>query len=120
MKPYKTSLKETSKTLRKNMTDAEQKLWFHLRRKQLCNTQFYRQKPLLKYIVDFYSAKAKLVIEVDGSQHLDEENKQNDFERDEALHKLGLTVLRFNNKQVLTETEEVLAVVHRHTCGNLP
>lgn len=94
------------------MTDAEQVLWRHLRRKQMHNVQFYRQKPLLCYIVDFYCGAAKLVIELDGSQHYERSHQDNDQLRDAALAELGLKVLRFDNRQVLTETVAVLAVIY--------
>ena len=70
MQPYKPTLKPLARNLRGNMTDAEQRLWSKLRRKQILGVQFYRQKPLANYIVDFYCAAANLVIELDGSQHL--------------------------------------------------
>lgn len=98
------------------MTDAEQLLWRHLKGKQLCGTKFNRQKPLLNFIVDFYSAKAKLVIEVDGSQHFTEDNIVRDQERDMALNEIGLRVMRFDNRQVLTETEAVLHQIYTTVC----
>ena len=58
------------------MTDAERMLWQRLRRKQIHGLQFYRQKPLLSYIVDFYCPQAALVIELDGSQHLESGGRQ--------------------------------------------
>lgn len=64
MKEYKKSLKKFSRELRNNLTDAEQLLWFRLRRKQILNLQFYRQKPIAGYIVDFYCAAVNLVIEL--------------------------------------------------------
>ena len=102
------------------MTEAEQLLWSHLRRKQLCNVQFYRQKPLLNYIVDFYCSKAKLVIEIDGSQHFEQSHKEKDSQRDSALGKLGLRVLRFDNRQVLQETESVLEEIYNEVCKISP
>jgi very-short-patch-repair endonuclease len=90
------------------MTEAEQKLWYLLRRKQIQGLQFYRQKPLLNYIVDFYCPKAKLVIELDGGQHFEEYALKQDQIRTEALSALGLTVIRFDNRQVLLETNAVL------------
>ena len=119
MHSYNSKLKQPSRLLRTNMTDAEQLLWKHLRRKQMCGIQFNRQKPLLNYIVDFYSAKAKLVIEVDGSQHLEESNRKKDALRDDALQKLGLTILRFNNRQVLMETENVLHKIYNCLIENI-
>jgi very-short-patch-repair endonuclease len=69
------------------MTDAEQHLWQRLRNRQLCGVQFYRQKPLLSFIVDFYCPRAKLVIELDGAQHLEAEHRIKDAVRDEELEK---------------------------------
>ena len=103
MEAYNRTLKQLSRQLRRNMTDAEQRLWQHLRRKQIHNVQFNRQKPILDYIVDFYCAKAKLVIELDGSQHYEVEHQERDRIRDQKLAELGLLTLRFNNQQVLTE-----------------
>ncbi len=111
MKPYKRSLKQTTRQLRTGMTDAEQVLWKCIRRKQIQGVQFYRQKPLLDFIVDFYCAKAHLVIELDGSQHLEPGHQQKDAVRDQALGMLGLCVLRFDNRQVLMETDSVVAVI---------
>lgn len=94
------------------MTDAEKVLWSRIRGKQLQGLQFYRQKPLLNYIVDFYCAKAKLVIELDGGQHFNSEHQQKDRIRELALERIGLRTLRFSNLQVLTETEAVLTVIN--------
>ena len=93
------------------MTDAEQLLWLRLRRKQLMGVQFYRQKPLGNYVVDFYAPRAKIVVEVDGSQHHEPPAMKADAERDEYLSGLGLAVLRFDNLQVLRETESVLDTI---------
>ena len=111
MERYHSKLKRLSRTLRTNLTDAEQVLWQHIRRKQIQGVQFYRQKPLLAFIVDFYCPAAKLVIELDGSQHYDEEHQKKDQARDDTLAGLGLQVLRFDNRQVLLEIDAVLAVI---------
>jgi very-short-patch-repair endonuclease len=68
---YNPRLKGRARSLRANLTDAEQRLWARLRRKQILGVQFYRQKPIGNYIADFYAPAAQLVVEVDGSQHLD-------------------------------------------------
>lgn len=112
MERYNRSLKEKSRSLRINMTDAEQALWHRIRRKQIQGVQFYRQKPLLSFIVDFYCPAAKLVVELDGSQHLEKEHQIKDQKRDAALAGLGLRVLRFDNRQVLLETDAVLEVIN--------
>lgn len=119
MERYNPKLKEHSRTLRSNMTDAEQSLWHRLRRKQIRGVQFYRQKPLLSFIVDFYCPAAKLVIELDGSQHFEAEHQIGDRARDEALANLGLKVLRFDNRQVLLEIEAVLAVIDETVKGRM-
>ena len=125
MLPYARHLKPYSRKLRSNMTDAEQRLWHRVRRKQIEGVQFYRQKPLGPYIVDFYAPAAGLVVEIDGSQHFTEEGLAADGVRDAALAKMGLRVLRFNDRQVLLEMEAVLGeiwrvVVGRVKCGNPP
>ena len=73
--------------------------------------QFYRQKPLLSFIVDFYCPAAKLIIELDGSQHFENEHHAKDHMRDATLAGLGLHVLRFDNRQILLETRAVLGVI---------
>ena len=112
MQPYNKNLKLLSRDLRSNMTDAEQCLWQRLRRKQILGLQFYRQKPILNFIVDFYCPAANLVIECDGGQHYTVEGLEVDRARDQALAQLGLTVLRFDNKQVLTEIDGVVEQIY--------
>ena len=90
------------------MTDSESVLWSKLRRKQLSGVQFYRQKPIGNYIVDFYAPGARLVVEVDGSQHLEQDHAGKDQLRDEYLKDQGMIVLRFNNLEVLQKTESVV------------
>ena len=70
MLKYDRNLKKYSRHLRSNLTDSESKLWSRVRRKQICGVQFYRQKTVGSFIVDFYAPRAKLVVEIDGSQHL--------------------------------------------------
>ena len=108
MQSYLPILKQHARALRAAMTDAEKLLWFRLRRKQLRGIQFYRQKPIGPYIVDFYAAQGKLVIELDGSQHYTPEGMAADKQRDAFLSSQGIFVLRFNNLQVLQELDSVL------------
>ncbi|MFP8816200.1 endonuclease domain-containing protein [Acinetobacter johnsonii] len=112
MKPYNKNLKLPSRDLRNNMTDAEQLLWRKLRRKQILGLQFYRQKPILNFIVDFYCPAANLVIECDGGQHYTAEGLEADRARDQALAQLGLSVLRFDNRQILTEIDGVVEKIY--------
>ncbi|MFH1383036.1 MAG: endonuclease domain-containing protein [Chloroflexota bacterium] len=108
MLPYNGALKQLSRLLRENMTDAEKCLWMQIRMKQLSGYQFYRQKPIDDYIVDFFCPKAKLVIEVDGSQHFSDEMIEYDRIRNKYLSSLGLRVLRFTNADIMTNSEGVL------------
>jgi len=110
---YKGHLKNRARHLRKNMTDSERVLWSRLRGKQLYAIQVYRQKPIGDYIVDFFIPKAKLVIEVDGSQHSASENVARDQRRDAYMKSVGLQILRFNSNEVLEETDAVVDVIAR-------
>jgi very-short-patch-repair endonuclease len=114
MVAYLPHLKVLSRNLRSNQTDAEQKLWFHLRRKQLGGVQFFRQRPIGEYIADFFAPTIQLVIEVDGSQHQDTKAVEYDHLRTEVLEKQGITVLRFDNLQVLQQTTDVLEKIHTY------
>ena len=89
------------------MTDAERKIWMYIREKQIKNLQFYRQKIIGNYIVDFYCPARKIIIEVDGGQHFEEEGLCQDKIRDKYLSSLGFKVLRFNNLEVLQNIEGV-------------
>lgn len=120
MKPYNKNLKQASRDLRKNMTEAEQLLWSRLRSKQLLGLQFYRQKPLLNYIVDFYCPAANLVIECDGSQNFTEDGLEADRIRDEALAQLGLKVLRFDNGQVMGAIDGVVEQIYSYCLKESP
>ena len=111
MQPYNKNLKYNARQLRNNMTEAEQKRGLRLRQKQILGLQFYRQKPILNFIVDFYCPAASLIIECDGSQHLNEKGLQYDLVRDQALTQLNLTVLRFNNLQILHELDAVVQTI---------
>jgi very-short-patch-repair endonuclease len=90
------------------MTDAEERLWYNLRRHGLSGYKFRRQHPLGSYILDFYCAKAGLVVEVDGGQHIESEKAIQDAKRTRYLTARGLRVLRFTNLEVLLETDAVL------------
>ena len=119
MLPYDAEHKQRARELRKNMTEAEQVLWKRLRRKQILDLPFYRQKPLSHYIVDFYCAKAMLVIELDGSQHHTPDAQQYDAVRTATLEAMGLRVLRFDNRQVLQELEAVIRVIFAAAAAQL-
>jgi very-short-patch-repair endonuclease len=91
------------------MTDAERLLWAHLRRRQIFNCKFRRQYPLGQYIVDFVCLERRLVVELDGGQHA--EQQRYDAGRTRWLEEQGYQVLRFWNNQVFDELEGVLKVI---------
>ena len=103
MKPYEQKNIKFAKEMRRQMTQQESKLWFNF----LKDLKFYKQRPIGNYIVDFYFSKAKLVIEIDGSQHNDEEMLKYDEERSEYLGKLGLKVMRFTNMDIDMQLDNV-------------
>jgi len=98
MLPRNKNLKIRAKELRNNATKQENHLWYEFLRKYYL--QFYRQKIIGNYIVDFYCPKAKLVIELDGSQHYEKEALEYDALRTEYLNSIGLYVLRFSNREI--------------------
>jgi very-short-patch-repair endonuclease len=98
-----------ARDMRRNSTDAERKLWSHLRDRQLRDCKFRRQCLIAPFIVDFCCHEHKLIIELDGSQHFDDQNY--DQERSRALALKGYRVLRFWNNEVLVGIEGVLAEV---------
>jgi very-short-patch-repair endonuclease len=120
MLPYNIELKQHARQLRMNMTGAEKHLWAKVRMKQMKGYQFYRQKPVGEYIVDFYCPKVKLVIEVDGGQHFYYEKSKNDRVRDEYMRDLGLKVLRFSNSDVMNNIEGVVESIEREIPLNPP
>src|SRR4051812_6880340 len=93
--PYNSSLIERAKSLRQNRTLPEQKIWFQFLKRE--PYRFTRQKVIDHYIVDFYSAQLKLVIEIDGESHFSEDAKREDEIRTKRLEQYGLKVIRFTN-----------------------
>ena len=91
--------------LRKNLTDAEQRLWNCLRRKQMGHFKFRRQHPFADYVIDFVCLEAMLAVEVDGGQH--SEQREEDAVRTKRLSEAGFKVLRFWNNDVLQDVEAV-------------
>ncbi|OGC85422.1 MAG: hypothetical protein A2142_02200 [candidate division Zixibacteria bacterium RBG_16_48_11] len=104
---------QLARQLRRSMTLAEKKLWSLLRQNKL-GAHFRRQVPIGPYVADFYSRHAKLVLEVDGSQHLQEEHIQKDIQRKDLLEKRGYRILRFNNLEVLNNPQGVMQEIIRH------
>ena len=100
-------LRKNAQKLRREMTKEERRLWYDFL-KQLPLT-VNRQKVIGRYIVDFYCASAKLVIELDGSQHYESEGTASDWERDYALNQLGITVVRYPNSDINRNFDGVCA-----------
>jgi len=109
MPPKYVSLKQKARELRNNSTLSEVLLWNELKGKKMYGYQFLRQKPLGKYIVDFYCFKLKLIIEIDGSSH--DEKQTYDAQRQLFLEEMGNTVLRFTDLSVKTDIDNVLSVI---------
>ena len=97
-KKHNHNLVPNAKSLRKNMTKEERHLWYDFLRAY--PIRFQRQKIIGKYIVDFYSAKMNLVIELDGSQHFEDKGMEYDAERSKYLEQYGLTVIRIPNNEI--------------------
>ena len=105
--PLPTKTRQHARDLRQSGTDAERKLWYQLRAGRLNGMKFRRQHPIPPYIVDFYREARKLVVELDGSQH----NEEVDRERTRFLEAQGLKVLRYWDNEVLQQMEAVLEAI---------
>ena len=114
MLPFNRKLKKFARELRKNPTDAEFKLWQNIREKRIRGCQFYRQKNIGNYIVDFYCPACKLIIELDGGQHYSDEGMERDGIRAKYLSGLGFSVLRFSDLDVLKNMDGVLQRIYEH------
>ena len=111
MRPQETHrLRKFAKQLRTEMTEAEWRLWYHLRAKRFYGIKFYRQKIVGNYIADFLSFNPKIIIELDGSQHAEQEKY--DRIRTIYLEKQQFKVIRFWNDEVLNHTDMVLDVIY--------
>ncbi len=103
-------MKHLARMLRKNSTNAENLLWKHLRAHRLSGYKFKRQQIIEPYIVDFICLEAKLIIEADGGQHL--EQTEADRKRTEYLESLGYEIIRFWNNDILTDIATVLEQIN--------
>ena len=109
--PYNPKLKEFARQLRNKSTKSEIRLWLSLKGKQMLGYDFHRQKPLLNFIADFYCYELKLVIELDGYTHQFEGVKIKDKFKQNELEKLGLTILRFDDGDVMNNLSNVLMTI---------
>ena len=112
--PYNPRLKEFAKRMRNNSTQAEIKLWMHLRQKKMRGYDFHRQKPIDEYILDFFCNELMLEIEVDGYTHLLEETQKKDEKKEKSMNSLGITVLRFTDDEVFKVIDKVLLAINNY------
>ena len=111
MRDHKANLSVLAKEMRKAPTPAEAKLWHGYLKN--CRPRFLRQKPVGRYIADFYCAQANLVIEVDGGYHNEKEQQELDELRTEAIKEYGIDVIRFTNEEVLESFADVCGAIMR-------
>jgi very-short-patch-repair endonuclease len=110
-----------ARKLRRDMTDAERKLWWHLRRLPIDHSHFRRQATIGPFFADFACHERRLIIEVDGAQHNEPENVARDAERSAYLQSQGYRVLRFwNLKNINSVMEAILAAIHQYVAGPPP
>ena len=112
--------KDLRRKLRRNQTDAEKILWNYLRNRKFGGYKFYRQYGVGNYIVDFYCPACRLVIELDGGQHNEENIEKLDDLRTDKIEMLGSKVIRFWNNEVIENTEGVLEVINEYLESNSP
>jgi very-short-patch-repair endonuclease len=115
----KTPLTPVAKKLRRNATVGERLLWFHLRNRKVDGHKFKRQHPIGRYVVDFVCTDKKLVIEIDGCSHFNDEARERDRRRQEWLEENGYIVMRFWGDEVKVDMLSVLERI-RVKCGSLP
>ena len=106
---------EPARRVRRNQTDAERLLWFRLRDRRLEGLKFKRQVPIERFVVDFFCADAKLIVELDGGHHT--QNSERDADRTRVLEAMGYLVLRFWNHDVIRNMdgvlEDILSTINR-------
>ncbi|MES2559997.1 MAG: DUF559 domain-containing protein [Bacteroidota bacterium] len=108
---YAPYLKDFARQKRNTPTKGEAELWRHLKGDELSGVDFHRQKPIGKYIADFYSHDVLLVIEVDGASHYSVDMLFKDAKNTEHIENIGITVLRFTDEEVLENTASVLQAI---------
>ena len=114
---YNKNLLDKAKVLRKEMTPQEKELWYKFLKGY--PVKIYKQRPIGCFIADFYCSKAKLVIEIDGSQHYTDDGKEYDDFRSEAINNLGVDVIRFANSDIDTNLEGVCYEIDKAICERL-
>ena len=107
--PYREDLKAKARELRKNSTLSEILLWQEIKERKLLGVQFHRQVPMLDFIVDFYTHKLQLVIEIDGSSH--KQTYDYDEKRQNMLEQYGVQFIRFDDLEVKKDMQNVLRTI---------
>ena len=115
--PKNNDLLDNARKLRREMTPQERKLWYLFLQKY--PAKVYKQRIVGPYIVDFYCAAAKLVIEVDGSQHYEEKEQAYDAARSAYLRNFGMQVVRYSNADINERFGQVCEDIHRRISGNI-
>ncbi|ASB50963.1 endonuclease domain-containing protein [Alkalitalea saponilacus] len=100
-----------AKNLRSRMTPSEKHLWQHINKNQIKGLKFRRQHPIAIFIADFYCHQVKLVIELDGKYHNSTVQKEHDINRTAEFEKLGISVIRFTNEEVLNNINKVIGII---------
>jgi very-short-patch-repair endonuclease len=116
--PYNRALTKRAQHLRRNPTRAERRLWIYLKGRQRCNYDFHRQKPLLSFIVDFFCCELFMAIEIDGPSH--DKRAEYDRQREAALARYDVVILRFTNEQVMERVKDVLATIDDWIANHSP
>ena len=111
------SILSAARELRQNATPAEKMLWKCIRKKALNGLKFYRQAPIDRFIVDFYCPAKKIIVEIDGSVHQEQDQHEYDLERESELKSMGFRILRFSNDDVFNHLAEVCANITKE-CNN--
>jgi very-short-patch-repair endonuclease len=120
-KPVSSRAAANAKALRRDMTEPKRRLWWHvLHRLPLEGSHFRRQVAIGPYIADFCCLAARLIVEVDGNQHGFEEALARDAKRTSYLEGQGFRILRFSNRDVMTEIDVVLNTIHAALAGATP
>ena len=107
-----------ARALRRASPEAERALWHRLRDRQIEGAKFRRQRPISGYFADFACLESKLVIELDGGQHYAADAAEADARRTHALRTLGFTVLRFSDREVLAQTDDVVMAIQQWLVGH--
>ena len=111
---YNPKLKEYARWLRNHSTRAEKRMWKYLKGKQMMGYDFHRQKPIDNFILDFFCHELMLGIEIDGITHQWEKTQKKDRIKENIMSKLGITILRFEDDEVMNEPDEVIGKIEKY------